>query len=79
MQNNDKKYFYNEIVQQITSGNLRLQLDLLEKGFNVSLMLGMPREQAKLSQLLGELVKIVGPAVYSTVQFGENQISDTVG
>lgn len=70
VENNEKKYIYNEIVQRLISDNFRLHSELLAKGFSVSLLLTLPREQTKLSQLLAEVVRITGEAAYSAVNFG---------
>ncbi len=69
-QGNDKKYVYTEIVQKITSGQFRLLMDIFERGFNISVMMSLPREQDKITSLLSEVVKWMGDAAYSAVFLG---------
>lgn len=67
---NDKKYVYTEIVQKIASGQFRLLMDIFERGFNISVMVSLPREQDKITSLLSEVVKWMGDAAYSAVFLG---------
>jgi hypothetical protein len=74
--NNDKKYYYNEIVPKFSNHQLEFVKDLFGRGFNVSLMLTLPKEQAKSTQLFTEISKWVGEGLYCPLHYGEQQISD---
>ena len=57
-------------MQNVNAQQLRLLAELYGKGFNVTLLFARPREQEKTTQIIGEIVKWMGEAAYSALQFG---------
>lgn len=50
--NSQKKFPYHDIAHALTTSQLEPMRDLFERGFNLSLMFALPREQGRLTQLL---------------------------
>jgi hypothetical protein len=76
--NSEKKFPYSEIVQSITANHFSSMQELFERGFNVSLIFALPKEQGKLTQLLSEVIKITGNSVCNSAYFSEQAIYDAV-
>lgn len=79
VQGNEKKYIYNQIVQNLSAQQLRLLAQLYCKGFNVTLLFSRVKDQEKTTQLIDEIVKWMGDAAYCSLQFGEQDIREIVG
>jgi hypothetical protein len=77
--NTQKKFPYAEITHSVSGPQLEAMQDLYLRGFNLSLVFALPREQGRLTQLLSEVVKMVGDCAVSPAQFSEQGITETVG
>jgi hypothetical protein len=76
--NSQKKFPYADIAQSLSASQLDLVKELFLRGFNITVLFGMPREQGRLTQLLGEIAKLVGDCACSAACFNEQGIVDGV-
>lgn len=67
--NSQKKFPYAEIAQSLSAPQLDPVKELFLRGFNVTVLFGMPREQGRLTQLVAEIGKLVGDCACSAACF----------
>lgn len=76
--NSQKKFAYTDITQTLSASQLDPARELFLRGFNLTVLFGMPREQGRLTQLLAEVGKLVGDCACSVAGFNEQGIVDGV-
>lgn len=67
--NSQKKFSYTDIAQSLSASQVDPTKELFIRGFNVTMLFGLPREQGRLTQLLAEVGKVVGDCGCSVACF----------
>jgi hypothetical protein len=76
--NSQKKFAYSDIAQTLSASQLDPMRELFLRGFNLSVLFALPREQGRLTQLLSEVGKLAGNCVCAAACFSEQGIVDAV-